>query len=101
MKYLGVILDKILLYQQQVKQIHSKMAQGTKTLYVLKNAVPYHLRKILLNSPVISYLQYSAVLLSSISKNLLTTLEKELNWAVKLDTYILPIKQLLEYRTAL
>ena len=116
MKYLGVILDKKLMYQQQVKQILSKMAQGIKTLYVLRNVVPYHLRKILLNSLVISHLQYSAVLLSSISKNLLTTLEKQLNWAVKacyvqrfnssslsikLDNYILPIKQLLEYRTAM
>ena len=92
------------------------MAQGIKTLYVLRNVVPYHLRKILLNSLVISHLQYSAVLLSSISINLLTTLEKQLNWAVKacyfqrfnssslsikLDNYILPIKQLPEYRTAL
>ena len=115
-KYFGVILDKKLLYQQQVEQILGKMAQGIKTLYVLRKVVPYHLRKILLNSRVIIHLQYSAVLLSSISKNLLTTLEKQLNCAVKacyfqrfncsslsikLDNYILPIKQLLEYRTAL
>ena len=74
------------------------------------------MRKILLNSLVISHLQYSAVLLSSISKNFLTTLEKQLNWVVKacyfhpfnnsslnikLYNSILPIKQLLEYRTAL
>ena len=39
-KYLGVILDKKLLYQQQVKQILSKMAQEIKTLYVLRNVVP-------------------------------------------------------------
>ena len=94
------------------------MAQGIKTLYVLRNAVPYHLHKILLNSLVISHLQCSAVFLLSVSvsKNLLTTLEKQLNWAViscyfhwfnnsslniKLDNYILPIIQLLEYRTAL
>ena len=116
MKYLGVILYKKLLYQQEVKQILSKIAQGIKTLYVLRNVVPYHLRKILLNSLVISHLQYSAVLLSSLSKNFMSTLEEQLNWAVKacffqrfksssfsikLDNYILPIKQLLENRTAL
>ena len=92
------------------------MAQGIKTLYVLRNVVPYHLRKTLLNYIVFSHLQYSAVLLSSFSKNFLTTLEKQLNWAVKacyfqrfnssslsikLDNYMLPIKQWLEYRTAL
>ena len=115
-KYLGVILDKKLLYQQEVKEVLSKVAQGTKLLYVLRNVVQYHSRKVLLNSLVISHLLYSAVFLSSISKNLPTTLEKQLNWAVKaccfqrfnssslsikLDNYILPIKQLLDYRTAL
>ena len=59
------------------------MAQGIKTLFVLRNVSQYHWRKILLNSVVISHLQHSAVLLSSISKNLLKTLEKQLNWAVK------------------
>ena len=103
-------------YQQQVKQILSKMAQEIKTLYVLGNVVPYNLRKILLNSLLISNLQYSAVLLSSISKNSLSALEKQLNWAIKacyfhwfnnstlsikLDNYIRPIKQVFEYRTAL
>ena len=114
--YLGLILDTKLLYLQQVEQILSKMAQGIKTIYVLRNMVPYYLSKILLNSILTSHLQYSAVLISFISKNLLTTLEKQLNWVVKacyfhrfnisalsieLDDYIPPIKQLLEYRTAL
>ena len=109
-------MDKTLLYQQQVKQILSKMAQGKKSFYVLNNTVTYNLREILLNSLVISHLQYSTDLRSSISKNLLTILEKQLNRAAKtccfhrfnnsslsirLNNYILPIKQLLEYRTAL
>ena len=40
-KYLGVILDKK-LYQQQVKQILSKMAQGIKTLCLQKRStIPF------------------------------------------------------------
>ena len=94
------------------------MAQRIKILYVLRNAVLCHLRKILPNSLVISHLQYSIVFLLSISisKNLQKTLEKQLIWAVKacyfhrinnsslkitLNNYILLIIQLLEYRTAL
>ena len=91
------------------------MARGIKSHYVLRNVVLYHLRKILLKCLVISHLQYSAGLLSSISSNLLVTLERQLNWAlkacyfhrfinsslsIKINNYILPIKQLLEYRTA-
>ena len=115
-KYLGVIVDEKFLYQQQVRQIFSKMGQEIKTLYVLKNVLLRHLCKILVNSLVICHLQYSAFLLSSISKNSLTKLEKQLNWAVKacyfhrfnnsslsikIDNYMLPFKQLLEYRRAL
>ena len=36
-----------------------------------------------LKSLVISHLHYSSILLTGISQNLLTTLEKQLNWAVK------------------
>ena len=38
---------------------------------------------LLLNSLVISHLHYSSVLLNGISQNLITTLEKQLNWAIK------------------
>ena len=79
-----------------------------------------HLTKIYAQNLTEIYCNYSSPVLNCFAfvhfKNLLTISEKQLNWAVKaccfhrfnssslsirLDNYILPIKQLLEYRTAL
>ena len=115
-KYLGVILDKKLLYQQQVKQTLCMMAQAKKntlcpekrsTIPFARNPTEFSCDQ---SSPVFSCFAFVNF------KKLLTTLEKQLNWAVKacyfqrfnssslrikVDNCILPIKQLLEYRTAL
>ena len=39
--------------------------------------------KLLLNALVLSHLHYSAILLTGISENLITTLDKQLNWVNK------------------
>ena len=112
-EYLGVHIDNQLCFNIQVKHVLSKMAQGIKYLYVLRNLVHSSDKILLLNAFVISPIQYSAILLTGINANLLTSLEKQLSWAVKacfnrkkLDSSkdlkiqhsIMPIKQLLEYR---
>ena len=56
---------------------------GKKILCTLRNCVPENFRGTVLNSLVISYLQYPTALLCSVPQNLLTTLEKQLNLAVK------------------
>ena len=70
----------------------------------------------LLNALVVSHLQYSAILLTGITENLMTTLEKQLNWAIKacffrtkydhssdlkLQYKILPVRYLLNMKTVL
>ena len=114
-KYLGVLIDNELKFDKHVKFVLRKMAQGIKSLYVLRNAVPTYLKTIILNAYVLSHIQYPAVLLSTIDQHLVTTLEKQLNWAVKacfnrrkhessrdlkIKNNILPIKYLLEDRNA-
>ena len=109
------LLTKKLSYQTQAKQVLSKMAQVAKSIYVLKNIVPTRFKLLLLNALVLSHLQYSAVLLSTISCNQIITLEKQLSWAVKacfnrrkhdsssdlkLQHNILPIRFMLDYRLA-
>ena len=39
-KYLGVYIEKDLKYQKQVKIVLSKMAQGIKCIYALRNIIP-------------------------------------------------------------
>ena len=115
-KYLGVFLDKNLAYQDEVKNLLMKMACGIKTIYSVRDLFPEKTRFLLLNALVISHLHYSSVLLNGITENLLTTLEKQLSWAVKacfnrnkfdhssdLKIYhkILPIRYFLQYKSVL
>ena len=44
---------------------------------------PRCIQKTILNSFVLSHVQYYSVLLPTINRNLITTLEKQLNWAIK------------------
>ena len=92
------------------------MAQGIKSIYTLRNCDPESFKKTLINSLVISHLQYPAVLLCSLSQNLIATLEKQLNCTVtacynskrfdsshdlKLRNNILLVRMLIQYRVAL
>ena len=59
------------------------MACGIKTLYSIREYLPEKTRLLLLNALVISHFHYQSILLNGISQNLITTLEKQLSWAVK------------------
>ena len=82
-KYLGVHIDKNFSFQDEVKHLLKKMAGGIKTIYTLRNRIPTFLMKTVLNAFVISHLHYSLLLIQSIDKNLLISLEKQLNWAIR------------------
>ena len=82
-KYLGVYLDRNLTFQNEIKNILRKMATGIKVLYNLQNIFPEKTKLLLLNALVISHLHYSAILLGGIRDNLITILEKQLNWGIK------------------
>ena len=59
------------------------MALGIITIYTLRNRIPTFLMKTVLNAFVISHLRYWLLLIQSIDKNLLISLEKQLNWAIR------------------
>ena len=82
-KYLGVYLDQTLKFQDEVKNILRKMATGIKTFYAIRDTFPIATRLLLLNALVLSHLHYSAILLTGITENLITTLEKQLNGEAK------------------
>ena len=78
-KNLSVYIDKNLKYQKQVEFLLSKLAQGNNCIYALRNAIPTVYKKLILNSVLLSHVQYSSVLLSTINQNLITALEKQLH----------------------
>ena len=59
------------------------MACGIKTLYTVKTFLPEEFCLKILNALVLSQKQHPAILLNGISQNLITSFEKQLNWAVK------------------
>ena len=55
-----------------------------KCLYSIRDLFPEKkTRLMLLNTLVVSHLQYSAVLLNEITENLMERLEKHFNWAIE------------------
>ena len=82
-KYLGVHLDQSLTFEEEIKNILKKMACGIKTLYTVKSFLHEEFCLKLLNALVLSQIQHPAILLNGISQNLITSLEKQLSWAVK------------------
>ena len=82
-KYLGVILDQFLTFQDETKNFLRKMACGIKTLQSIKKPLPVKTRLLIMHALVISHLHYPAILLSRISANLMISMEKQLSWAIK------------------
>ena len=83
-KYLEMYLDQNLTYEYEVKNILEKMECSIKTLCSVKLFLQDKTCLMLFNSLVISHIHYPALLLNGISQSLITTLEKQLNWGVKL-----------------
>ena len=59
------------------------MAAGIKTIYTIRRTIPYIMKKLILNELVLSHIHYSATIMQSINQNLVLTLNRQLNWAVK------------------
>ena len=63
------------------------MALGIKIIYTIRNSLPGSSLKLILNALVLNHLHYSAVVIQSMGKNLLVSIEKQINWALKAFFY--------------
>jgi hypothetical protein len=115
-KYLGVKLDQNLTFQPQISLILQKMALGIRTIYAMRDLLPLRARLVLLETLVLSHVNYPILLLTHITNTQLNSLEKQLNWALKacyykskfdsatelkLKSSILPIRLLVNMRCAI
>ena len=82
-KYLGVHLDKHLKYDIQMKHTLKKMATSIKTLAQIRGSLPKETRLLLYRSLVISQLEYPILLLTSLSKEAISSIDRQLNWGIK------------------
>ena len=60
-RYLGVIIDRELTYQNQLNKVISKMASAIRSLYLVRYQVPLKTRINLFKSLVLSHLDFSAI----------------------------------------
>ena len=82
-KYLGVHLDKHLKYDIQVKQTLKQMATSNKFLAQIRGSLPKETRLLLYRSLLISQLEYPILLLTSLSKEAISSIDRQLNWGNK------------------
>ena len=82
-RYLGIIINNTLIFQEDIKRMLSRMACSIKTLNNIRNCFLIKTRVTLLNGLVLNHVQYSSLMLLGIRKSLMITLEKQLNWGIK------------------
>ena len=73
-RYLGVIIDRELTYQNQLNKVISKMASAITSLYLVRYQVPLKTRINLFKSLVLSHLDFSAIFFKIYHLTLLTEL---------------------------
>ena len=78
-RYLGVIIDRELTYQNQLNNAISKMASAIRSLYLVRYQVPLKTRINLFKSLVLSHLDFSAIFLRSYS---IERINKQINWGI-------------------
>ena len=79
-KYLRLTIVSSLSFTNHVKQISTKLAEGIKTIDSIGTHFPASSLEILLQSVVLTHLNFSALFIQHIRKPIMTFLEKQLNW---------------------
>ena len=97
-KYLGIVIDHHLSFKEQVNKTLSNMAMGIKTILLLRNQLPVSSRLELLNSLVISHLQYPMYMLSSLTDQNLNRLNRQLNWGLRCCYDVCRREHITKYR---
>ena len=60
-RYLGVIIDRELTYQNQLNKVISKMASAIRSLYLVRYQIPLNTRINLFKSLALSHLDFSSI----------------------------------------
>ena len=82
-RYLGVIIDRELTYQNQLNKVISKMASAIRSLYLVRYQVPLKTRINLFKSLVLSHLDFSAIFFQNLPSYSIDRIKKQINWGIK------------------
>ncbi len=82
LKYLGLTLDRHLMFEKHVSNICQKVNIRTKMLWHIRNFIPRSLAKILYQSQVYPHFTYCNFIIDAASENLKTKLQCWLMWGL-------------------
>ena len=82
-RYLGVIIDRELTYQNQLNRVISKMASAIRSLYLVRYQVPLKTRINLFKSLVLSHLDFNAIFFQNLPSYSIDRINKQINWGIK------------------
>ena len=82
-RYLGVIVDRELTYQNQLNKVISKMASAIRSLYLVRYQVPLKTRINLFKSLVLSHLDFIAIFFQNLPSYSIDRINKQINWGIK------------------
>ena len=114
-KYLGVLLDNKLSWQEHIQSLQTKLAKFNGVIYKIRNFVPRKILMMLYNALVGSYLRYGIRAWATCSPNLLNSLQVAQNKIIRAimflpytsevltcysDLKILPVEKICEHETA-
>ena len=71
-RYLGVIIDRELTYQNQLNKVISKMASAIRSLYLVR-----------FESLVLSHLDFSTIFFQNLPSYSIDRINKQINWGIK------------------
>ena len=114
-KYLGVLLDNKLSWQEHIQSLQTKLAKFNGVIYKIRNFVPRKILMMLYNALVGSYLRYGIRAWATCSPHLLNSLQAAQNKIIRAimflpytsnvltcysDLKILPVEKVFEHETA-
>ena len=82
-RYLGIMIDNNLIFDIQLNQKLTKMANVIRSFYLVRHFLPLKARIVLFKSFVLSHLNFSAIFFQSLSVMSLQRVNKQINWGIK------------------
>ena len=81
-RYLGVQIDSILTFENNLNSVLSKMANAIRSLYLVKNQIPLKVRNDVFKSVVLSHLSFSGVFLQTLIVKNINRIIRQINWGI-------------------
>ena len=81
--YLGVQIDSNLTFENHLNSVLSKMANASRSVYLVSNQIPLKVRNDVFKSVGLSHLSFSGVFLQTLTVKNINRINRQINWGIK------------------